>query len=536
MGNLNHMLLYIVDKIPYIAPDVQIDVLGNVDMNILISGLALYTGSESNPDLSKVYLCYPWELEAVSAVYQDTIFVCINNEDKLPPVSNELNVLVFNTKYKLQYVFNAFQRLLQDIDLSYAYIQNALLENRDIQEALSIAEQIITNPFLLFDADFKLLGWSRNHECQDPMYQEAVENQSLSTDRILRLLSENILFQLSSNGKIELEAQNCLSHSPVIIRLLKNNEIVLGYGIMICSILPPRPPMVEGFTKIIDKFSLRLTNTSNKLCAIHEKHVYLLIDLINGRLKNAEDLRKYSETLHISLRGNFHLYRIDFNNLSNVPLNFAFVTLDRLVQERFFFLYGDHIIVIADDSRKEIHEERQNQYMKFLEDFSASCSISSSFHSLAELPRAYDQASVAHEFGNLFANAAKPLYYKYSHKFYDYLDFAECDVIRKYQDCTGCLPIHFPKLLQLLQEDKDKGTNYAQTLCCFLRHERVVNDTANELYLHRNSIINRIERLEKSLDIDLNDYATRSALLFTFRVIDYAAAAGIPVDLLESFK
>jgi len=533
MGNLNHMLLYIVDKIPYIAPDVKIDVLGNVDMNSLISGLALYSASDNDPDLSKVYLCYPEELESVSAVYQDTIFVCINNGGKLPPVSSALNILVFNTKYKLQHVFNAFQKLLQDIDLSYAYIQSALLENRHIQDALSIAEEIITNPFLLFDADFKLLGWSRNHVCQDPMYMEAVENQSLSTDRILRLLSENILFQLSSNGRIQLAAQNCLSDSPIFIRLLKHNNLVLGYGIMICSILSPRPPMVEGFTKIIDKFSLRLTNTSNKLCAIHEKHVYFLIDLINGRLKDAEDIQKYSDTLHISLRGNFHLYLINFDNANNIPLNFAFVTLDRLVQERFFFLYGDHIIVIADDSRKDIHEERRNQYMKFLDDFSASCSMSSSFHSLAELPRAYYQAATALEFGCMFSKNAKPLFHKYSHKIYNYLDYADFDGIRKYQNSTGWLPIHFPKLLQLLRDDKEKRTNYSHTLYCFLRNERHVNDTADELFLHRNSIINRIERVQAYLDVDLNNHNTRNALLFTFRVIDYAAAAGIQFDLFE---
>lgn len=533
MISCNHMLLYIVDKIPTIDPDVKIDILGNVNMEKLISRLSLYSPAEKNPDPSKAYFCYAEDLASVSKNYRDIILICINNSNALPSVNEALNALIFTTKYKLPYVFNSMQNLLYNIDISYTNIYRSILENKDLQETILIAARIITNPFLLLDADFRLLGWSKYHVCEDPFYQETVANASLSSNHILWFLAENMLSKLAKHGKILLPAGNHLSDSPLFIRMLKDNDIVLGYGIMVCSILAPRPPMMQGFSDFIDQIGTRLTNKSNKRWNIQQEHTHFLVDLINGRLKRTEEIQNYANTLNISASGNFHLYLILFNNIDNIPLNYAFDTFKLLVKEPLCFLYKEGIVVIIDDSRKEIHEERRSQYLKFLDDFSASCSISSSFLNLAELPKEYKQAICAYELGKMFASTVKPLYYKYSNKIFDYLRYTECEVIRNYKESTGWFPIHFPKLLQLIREDQEKGTNYARTLFCYLTNERHVSNTAREMYLHRNSIINRIERIQEFMSIDLNDYNMRITLMLAFRVIDYATAAGMDDELFN---
>ena len=530
----NHMLLYIVDKIPNIDPDVKIDIFGNVNMEKAISRLSLYSPTENNPDTSKAYFCYSEDLVSISTDYKNAVIICINNSNELPSVNEALDVIIFTTKYKLPYVFNALQNLLYNIDISYTNIYRSILENKDLQETLLIGAGIITNPFLLLDADFKLLGWSKYHVCEDPFYKETVANGSLSSNNILWILSENMISKLAKHGKILLQASNPLSDSPLFIRMLKDKDIVLGYGIMVCSILDPRPPMMQGFSDFIDQIGTRLTNKSNKRWTSQQENMHFLVDLINGNLKRKEEIQGFADNLNISLYGNFHLYLIVFNNIDNTPLNYAFDTFKLLVKEPLCFLYKDSIIVIIEDSRKMIHEERRSQYLKFLNDFSASCSISSSFMNLVELQKQYKQAICANELGKMFADNLKPLYYKYSKKIFDYLRYTECEVIRNYKESTGWFPIYFPKLLQLIQEDQEKGTNYAYTLFCYLKNERHVSNTAREMYIHRNSIINRIERIQEFMDIDLNDYNTRITLMLAFRVIDYATVTKTDYELFDS--
>ena len=45
--------------------------------------------------------------------------------------------------------------------------------------------------------------------------------------------------------------------------------------------------------------------------------------------------------------------------------------------------------------------------------------------------------------------------------------------------------------------------------------------TADRLYLHKNTVIYRIKRLENELDLDLSDSELRAQLLFSFRILDY---------------
>ncbi len=62
---------------------------------------------------------------------------------------------------------------------------------------------------------------------------------------------------------------------------------------------------------------------------------------------------------------------------------------------------------------------------------------------------------------------------------------------------------------QLIELDQQKKTNYLQTLEVFLKENMNGYKAAQELYIHRNTLMARMSHIEQILGVDLNDYDTR---------------------------
>lgn len=75
-----------------------------------------------------------------------------------------------------------------------------------------------------------------------------------------------------------------------------------------------------------------------------------------------------------------------------------------------------------------------------------------------------------------------------------------------------------PALPKLSEYDAESGTNLELTLHTYLRNSCSTTDTARDLYLHRNSVIYRLRRIEELCDIDLGDTDTRFRLRLSFAI------------------
>lgn len=74
-----------------------------------------------------------------------------------------------------------------------------------------------------------------------------------------------------------------------------------------------------------------------------------------------------------------------------------------------------------------------------------------------------------------------------------------------------------PALKTLEDHDRERGTQYYTTLLTYLKHERNLVETAAALFIHRNSLVYRIARIQELIDVDLDDYAVRHYLLLSYQ-------------------
>lgn len=59
------------------------------------------------------------------------------------------------------------------------------------------------------------------------------------------------------------------------------------------------------------------------------------------------------------------------------------------------------------------------------------------------------------------------------------------------------------------QHDYQKHTEYVQTLSTYLQKERSLTKTADALFIHRSSLLKRLDKIQRIIKDDLNDAEIR---------------------------
>lgn len=78
-----------------------------------------------------------------------------------------------------------------------------------------------------------------------------------------------------------------------------------------------------------------------------------------------------------------------------------------------------------------------------------------------------------------------------------------------------------PEILKLLNYDIDNNTAYYETLQAFLLNRQNLNDTANQLFIHRNTIKYRLRKIKEIVEIDLTRGETVFQLAYSFKILNY---------------
>ena len=76
------------------------------------------------------------------------------------------------------------------------------------------------------------------------------------------------------------------------------------------------------------------------------------------------------------------------------------------------------------------------------------------------------------------------------------------------------------KLLHLKYQDENTGTQLYETLRVYLQNHQSATKTAAALYIHRSTLLYRIEKIEKILKADLNDPDDQLYLMLSFYLMD----------------
>ncbi len=171
-------------------------------------------------------------------------------------------------------------------------------------------------------------------------------------------------------------------------------------------------------------------------------------------------------------------------------------------------IMGDYTEEMMDSFTRDIHEYLSN-YLPENEHFYIS--IGKCTKSIRCLYKSYHQALSIQNFLDTQKNSSNMLSYSNMGIYKLLLGVEDREILEEYYEKT---------IQPLVEYDEKNDSDLCNVLWVYLQHDGSVKDTADELYVHRNTINYKLNRAAKILDMNLSSLDTRLQLTLGFMLQD----------------
>ena len=201
---------------------------------------------------------------------------------------------------------------------------------------------------------------------------------------------------------------------------------------------------------------------------------------------------------------------------TSIPLNYICDVFEETFEKSQAFVEEGAVVAFVNTAAivgrndKDYRIELNRRLNDLLTQMSMIAGISNEFTNLFDIRTHYLQSQSALENG-LLLNPSGTYFY-----------FSSYALMEMIVNSLGGLPAeaYYPKgLRSIIEHDRTAGISYIETLKVFLEESMSYTATAKKLFIHRSTLIDRIERIEKELNMDLNDSDQRLQLEILLKAI-----------------
>ena len=334
------------------------------------------------------------------------------------------------------------------------------------------------------------------------LFQTVIHQMKSAIDRVIGVIDENGVIiacsELVKIGEIKQGVRDELTYTTDIV-------VSGGYTYRPISAGTKSEYVVfmEGEDKMAEKMSkllaVSLTNIKNLYDEKYDKGSFIKNIILDNILPS--DIYIKSKELHFNSEENRIVFLIKFYGKTDMM---PFEMLQNMFPDKskdYVISVGEHDIVLVKDIKpgtdmKEIEKVATNISDTLSSEFytKVNIGISTIVENLKDLARAYKEAQIALEVGKVFET--------------------EKNIISYENLGIGRLIYQLPTTLceMFLQEVFKRGSlesldrETLMTIQCFFENNLNVSETSRKLFVHRNTLVYRLDKIRKITGLDLREF------------------------------
>ena len=240
--------------------------------------------------------------------------------------------------------------------------------------------------------------------------------------------------------------------------------------------------------------------------------------LLEGKYPNQDAIARSMEELGIEFHGLCQVALIhivhdrDEQIYETDMLHILSAQLEAKLHNILWIIHNHELVILFNkEENEEISEYEVSVLQKLADANNISVGISHSFPSMVSAAQLYWQARQAAEFG--FVNLHKRLTY-----FYEVSHYSMIRLAQKEMDPTVFID---PKLMKLYNGGKENVQHYFSTLYYYLKSGGNTSEVAKKTHMHRNTVLYRIDKLQKKMGFNLEDGMEQMKLMLSFEILKY---------------
>lgn len=454
----------------------------------------------------------PSELRDIPADGEGFFLICCFDEkdaDTVSMAAKQVTPLFFGSGTSPMEVREALVQALQKnhtvAQLSWELLQ-AGHRNSSIQQLVSLTQRYIKNSIAVFDTGFQMIAFKGT---PDPNAERWMQQHYLSREDIERVNSNDI-HERARKSPVPILIQNKHFKFDRIVAMLDHDRD-LGHVVIIEDQVPftgQDYQIADVLSNSIRQQMMKDEFTRNTQGFPHE---YFLRDLLDQRLVTTPQTLQHSEFLQQRFSADCCCLVVETARTSGaLPLNLIRNGFEQLSPGTSTVSYQGHIVVIFSGiSSRGFSREKLEQLRTYCVENRLFCGLSNTFSSILDLPKYYNQALRAIEIGTGTSNA--PNLFRYQDYFIQHL---LSSFLRQEDAMAFCCP----QMKQLIECDKKDGRNLAETLYQYLLNGNTAA-TAAAMFIHRNTLLYRLNLINEIVSIDYNDPFQRLYFILSYEMM-----------------
>lgn len=417
------------------------------------------------------------------------------------------------------------EALAKTLDIIESYtawtdkISNLLLNHTPSGEVVSLLEEVTTNPFIYLDNSLHVRYMSQSDYLSkySRKWKSLTTTGSFETETIATLISSGELDKINNTSRAWACTNSKSFVMPLGLKTITCNNHVYGYLMTIGCSQNPALYDIEPLEVMGNLISRYIGHSrATVMTSAHFIDQIIKECLVKPHI-SALEIQNLASLLDWDVDDTYRVAVFASADKRDRPIQKAHANL---LETNFpgraisFESLAVHIGKVTGDTSNHAFE---TQARSFCKSFKWKMGLSNTFKGLAGLGNAYLQGKMALREGQ--QRESNELIFRYG----DFRVDLICSELLKQVDVPYLIAYDVSNIAAY---DEENGTNLLDTLEAYLRNERSMTRTSNNLFLHRNSVAYRIEKVKALLRCDMDNPEARIGLQLSMKIWRRLQATG----------
>ena len=405
------------------------------------------------------------------------------------------------------YVFNSVFQMVADShkDGFYDSLMRTLERVRNVDALIDIASQAFGASLIFIDRDYRILNYSTQIPVTDKLWKRNIE-QGYCDYEFIKAVRSLKSVQMSDSTMAAIEVSCTSSPFKKYACRVYCRDIWVGYLIVIenhDSYRPEHADMLKTLSGVLGYAVMKYE--PNYLYMTSEYHSFLYNLIIGADISSLPEAYR-----SLSFPSQMQVF---FCKAAGRTQSFP---QERELANIMSSIIPDCHVIGRRDSAAIVGSHNILQKAGIiLSAFPVDChvkiGISLPFTDISELKAHYDEARDALDLGLVIDPDLS---------IYTFEDYGLYVMLRTVESSESLIRYLHPALPKLSEYDRENGSDLELTLYTYLKCACNTTETADRLFLHRNSVIYRLRRIEELCGIDLDDTDLRFRLRLSFAILN----------------
>ena len=368
-----------------------------------------------------------------------------------------------------------------------------------INEFIKSVTREINNPIALINENFQIIAYSDNDLYNDAFYDEAIKKGYWTLSFAKKIQDE---FRDGSEYKIIDFINN---HRRLFIKL-KYNERFIGYCVVL-EINKKIEDIDHDFLRAATIIFAKSLYTFDPISKDLNNETFL-INLINHLYQNRQIYLERLKRTNISQNDCSNLLIFDVSGIKDTKED-IFLSKIRLIYRKFILSFKDNFLIAF--TNEDLSEDVLNKLDNVLFTYKIVGIMSSHILDLYRLDEIYK------------LNLKLLMTIRNSVNEYKLYDEERYKIILPFLGIDKNLLFSFInyKISKVYQYDTLNGTNFIDTIYVYLINDHSLSEASKILYLHKNTVLYRLDRIKELFGINFDSTKEKTAYLYSIVLLYY---------------